>query len=136
MEVVLITILLAVVATIAIPRLNFAGIHVAEVKTTAQAFAGQLRLARSLAIANAGANNQGYNVTIGAGAYSLIDADTLATVKGPIDIPDGIVTSGNTSIGFNPLGESADGNAKATTFRYSTTSAVVTVTPVGGITVN
>ncbi|MFC1762525.1 Tfp pilus assembly protein FimT/FimU [Planctomycetota bacterium] len=135
-ELLLTVALLGIVASIVVPRLNYGAIHIAEVKTTAQAFAGSLRLARSLAVSDAGANGQGYKVTLSSGTYSLINAATSTTVKGPTAVPSGINTSGDSDIQFNRLGESADGSAKSVTFSYDTTSAVVTVTPVGGITAN
>lgn len=135
-ELLLVVAILAVLSSIIVPRLNYGAISSVRVETTAQSFAGMLRLARSLAVSNAGGNDQGYRVTISAGTYSLINANTSATVKGPVTIPTDVSTSGDTTIQFDRLGESSDGNAKSVTFSYDTTSTVVSVTPVGGISTN
>jgi prepilin-type N-terminal cleavage/methylation domain-containing protein len=132
-ELVITVALLAIVVSITIPRLNYGAVRTAEVKTTAQAFAGMLRVARSLAVSDAGGNSQGYQVVIEAGAYSLINADTVTTVKGPVTIPDGISTSGDTEIQFNRLGEMSGGAGKSVTFSSGSTSVTITVTPVGGV---
>ncbi|MCG8696465.1 MAG: prepilin-type N-terminal cleavage/methylation domain-containing protein [Bacteroidales bacterium] len=132
-ELILVVSLLAIITSITVPRLNYGAINNATVKTTAQRFASTLRLARSFEIANSGSNEQGYRVVIDTDSYSLLHATSLATERGPITIPAGVSTSGDTTFQFNRLGESSDGLGKTVTFSNSEVSYVVTMTGVGGI---
>jgi hypothetical protein len=95
-----------------------------------------LRVARSLAVSDAGGNSQGYRVVIESGTYRLVNAATSATVKGRVTIPDGLSSSGDTEIQFNRLGETAGGAGKSVEFSAGSTSVTVTVTPVGGVKVS
>ncbi len=132
-ELLLTMVLLGIVASVALPRMNYSAIHQAQLRTTGQEFGGALRLARCLAVADAGVKSQGYKVLQGSGTYRLTNASTAVTVKGPFVIPSGIQVSGSSEIQFNRLGETSDGLGKSVAFSRQGKRVSVTVTPVGGI---
>ena len=112
---------------------------VVQSKTAAREFANYLKLTKSLAITNSATNNQGYKITLSPGSpytsYSIINADSMATVKGPIDIPTGVTCTGDAEFHFTPLGQLQLGSTITAQFTKSTDTSTVTVTPIGRITV-
>ena len=136
-ELILTVMLLAILAGIAIPRFGWGTIGKVDARTCAREFANYLKLARSLAITNAGSNSKGYKVVLSQYepyTYTLINAETSDVVKGPIDIPQGVERSGDRKFHFTPLGE-LKGNQLTLQFSSSGETTVVSVTPIGRITV-
>ena len=137
-ELVLIVVVLAILASIAIPRMGWGTIGKVEVESTARQFSGYLRLARSLAITHASSNSEGYRVVLSRRqpyTYSLINNDTSEVVKGPIELPEGVSRSGNRTYRFTPLGNLSGSRELSVQFSKDGDTATVTVTPVGRITV-
>lgn len=111
---------------------------VVQSKTAAREFANYLKLTKSLAITNSATNNQGYKITLSPASpytsYTIINADSMATVKGPIDIPTGVTCTGDAEFHFTPLGQLQGGSGLSLQFSKSTNTSTVTVTAIGRIT--
>jgi prepilin-type N-terminal cleavage/methylation domain-containing protein len=136
-ELILTVALLAILVSIAIPRVGWETMGKVQAETSARNFSDHLKLARSLAITHAGANSNGYRVVLSGGftSYSLLNGGTSQIVKGPVEIPDGVICSGDSNFTFTPLGQ-IQGNAALTLqFSKSGDTTAVRVTPVGRITV-
>jgi prepilin-type N-terminal cleavage/methylation domain-containing protein len=137
-ELVLTVAVLAILVSIVIPRIGWGTMGKVQAETAARQFSNYLKLARSLAITHASSNSEGYKVVLSPSqpyTYSLINAGTSETVKGPIDIPEGVTCSGASEFHFTPLGELQDGGTLTLQFSKSGDTTVVSVTPIGRITV-
>jgi len=136
-ELALTVVLLAILASIAIPRAGWGTMGKVQAETAARQFSDYLKLARSLAITHASSNSSGYKVVLSGPytSYSVVNARTLETVKGPIDIPEGVTCSGSSEFHFTPLGQLQGSSTLTLQFTKSGDTTVVTVTAVGRITV-
>lgn len=137
-EFVLTVALLAILVSIAIPRIGWGTMGIVQSETAARQFGNYLKLARSLAITHASSNGEGYKVTLSPSSpytsYSIINADTLSTVKGPIDIPQGVACTGDSEFHFTPLGQLQGGSELTVQFSKSSDTTIVNVTLIGRIT--
>ena len=136
-ELILTVALLAILVSIAIPRIGWDTIGKVQAETSARRFSDYLKLARSLAITHASSNSSGYKVVLSGPltSYSVINAGTSEAVKGPIDIPEGMTCRGNREFHFTPLGRLQGGRTLTLQFTKVDDTTVVTVTPIGRITV-
>jgi prepilin-type N-terminal cleavage/methylation domain-containing protein len=136
-ELLLVVAVLAVMVSITIPRIGWSAMGKVEAKTSAREFSDHLKLARSLAITHASTNSNGYKVVLSGPftSYSLINVATLATVKGPIDIPQGVICSGDSEFMFTPLGQLQGFGTLAVQFSKSGNIFIVTATSVGRVTI-
>ena len=136
-ELILAVAVLAILVSIAIPRIGWDAMGKIQAETAARKFSDYLKLARSLAITHASSNSSGYKVVLSGPftSYSIINAATLATVKGPIEIPEGVTCSGDSEFHFTSLGQLQGGSTLTLQFTNSGDTTVVTVTAVGRITV-
>ena len=135
-ELALTVLLLAILVSIAIPKIGWETMGKVQAETAARQFSDYLKLARSLAITHASSNSSGYKVVLSGPftSYSVINVATSEVVKGPIDIPEGVTCSGASEFHFTPLGQ-LDGGTLTLQFTRSSDTTVVTVTAVGRITV-
>ena len=136
-ELIMVVAVLAILTAIAIPRIGWGTMGKVQVETTARNFSDHLKLARSLAISNAGSNPDGYQVVLTGqfASYSLINVATSGVIKGPFEIPEGVTGAGETTFGFTPLGKLQSGTTKTVQFTKSGNTSIVTVTAIGRITV-
>lgn len=137
-ELIMAVAILAILASIAIPRIGWEAMGKVQVETAAKQFSDYLKLARSLAITHASSNSSGYKVVLSPSqpyTYSLINADTSDVVKGPIALPENVDRSGDRTYQFTPLGNLSVSNELSVQFTKSGDTTIVTVTPVGRITV-
>jgi len=136
-ELALIVVLLAILASIAIPRIGLGTMGKVQAETAARQFSDYLKLTRSLAITHASSNSNGYKAVLSGPftSYSVINAATSEVVKGPIDIPEGVTCSGNSEFHFTPLGQLQGSGTLTLQFTKSGDTMVVSVTPIGRITV-
>jgi prepilin-type N-terminal cleavage/methylation domain-containing protein len=135
-ELILTVLLLAILASIAIPRLGWGTMGNVQAETACRQFSDYLKLARSLAITHAGSNSQGYQVILSPSkpyTYSIINAATSAVVKGPVDLPTGVDRSGDRKYQFTPLGNLSVSRTLSTQFSKVDSIYVVSVTPIGRI---
>ena len=137
-ELLLTVAVLAILAGIAIPRMDWDVLGKVDCQTSARKFGNYLKLARSFAITNAADNTSGYKVVVSGPftSYSIINAGTEEVVKGPIEIPEGVTCTGDGEFAFTTLGELTQGSGTLTLeFSSSGETTVVSVTPIGRITV-
>ena len=137
-ELILTVLILAVLVSIAIPRIGWDVKGRMDSETAAYQFSGHLKLARSLAITHASSNSSGYKVVLSPSqpyTYSLINEDTKGVVKGPIALPKGVDRSGDRTFKFTPLGNLSVSHELEVEFSKSGDTTVISVTPVGKITV-
>ena len=132
-ELVVVIALLAIMAGVVVPRMNFGAVHKAEAQKAALDVAGYLRMARSLALSDAGANASGYKLLLTSTTYDLQKASTSASVKGVQSLPSGVSVSGDTTFHFDRFGELVGGSGKSATFAKDGASHTVYVTAVGGV---
>lgn len=135
-ELILAVVVLAILVSIVIPRIGWGTMGKVQAETAARQFSDYLKLARSLAITHASSNSSGYKVVLSGPftSYSVINAGTSETVKGPIAIPEGVTCSGSSEFHFTPLGQLQGGSTLTLQFTKSGDTTVVTVTAVGRIT--
>lgn len=135
-EVLAVVMILAILASIVVPRAGWGTIGTMESATAGDQFAAWLRLARSMAITHASTNGSGYKVVLSAGSpytsYRIVNADTSANVKAPVSIPDGVTCTGDSEIQFTPLGNVTGGVELSVQFTKNDDTTVVTVAPTGG----
>jgi len=138
-ELVLVAALLGVIAMIAIPRIGGGAADRLAATTTAREIASDMRLARSLAIANAGTNPLGYAVQMTGGSpysgYRIVNLTTSATVSTKT-VAAAVVCTGDGEFRFSALGSlsggsgtalsvSADGRQYALTLAPATASVTI-----------
>jgi prepilin-type N-terminal cleavage/methylation domain-containing protein len=137
-ELAMTVVLLAILVSIAIPRIGWDTMGKVQAETAARQFSDYLKLARSLAITHASSNSKGYKVVLSPSqpyTYSLINADTSDVVKGPVALPEGVDRSGDRTYQFTPLGNLSVSRELSVQFSKSGDTTVVSVTPIGRITV-
>ena len=115
-ELVLVAVLLGVIAMIAIPRFGSDATNRLAAVTTAREIASDMRLARSLAISNAGTTPQGYALQMTGGppysGYRIVNLTTGAPVSTKT-IAGAIVCTGDSEFGFSVLGSLLPGSGTA-----------------------
>ncbi len=137
-ELILAVAVLAILVSIVIPRVGWDTMGKVQAETAARQFSDYLKLARSLAITHASSNSSGYKVVLSPSqpyTYSLINTDTSDVVKGPIAIPEGVDRSGDRTYQFTPLGNLSVSSELSVQFSKAGDTTVVSVTPVGRVTV-
>jgi prepilin-type N-terminal cleavage/methylation domain-containing protein len=136
-ELILAVAVLAILVSIAIPRIGWDTMGKVQAETAARQFSNYLKLARSLAITHASSNSSGYKLVLAGPytSYSVINVKTLETVKGPIEIPEGVTCSGASEFHFTPLGQLQGGSTLTLQFLKLGDTTIVSVTPIGRITV-
>ncbi|MFC1782148.1 Tfp pilus assembly protein FimT/FimU [Planctomycetota bacterium] len=135
-ELILVVLILAILAGIVVPRMGVDVIGKVDAETAAVQFSNYLRVARSLAIANAGTNGQGYKVILEPAepytSYKIVHAETLEDVKEPRKIPQGVICNGDSEFRFTGLGDLAAANQQQVQFTKGQDGSEVTVWPIGG----
>jgi len=136
-ELILTVAVLAILVSIAIPRIGWGTMGKVQAETAARQFSDYLKLARSLAITHASSNSSGYKVVLSGPftSYSVINAATSEVVQGPIEIPAGVTCSGDGEFHFTPLGQLQGGSILTLQFTKSSDTTVVTATSIGRITI-
>ena len=140
-ELILAVAILGIMAGIVIPRMGWATMGKVQAKTAARQFASYLKLTRSLAITNATTNSFGFYIQLSPPggssytSYEIIDFQAMETVKGPIEIPTGVICTGQRYITFTYLGQSTSAQTETVQFSKAGDTTVVSVTPLGRITV-
>lgn len=136
-ELILAVAVLAILVSIAIPRIGWGTMGKIQAETAARQFSDHLKLARSLAITHASSNSSGYKVVLSGPftSYSVINVATSEVVKGPINIPEGVTCSGDDEFYFTPLGQLQGGSTLTLQVTKADDTTVVTATAIGRITV-
>jgi len=137
-ELILVVAVLAILVSIVIPRVGWDAMGKVQAETAARKFSDHLKLARSLAITHASSNSSGYKVVLSPSqpyTYSLINADTSDVIKGPIALPEGVDRRGDRTYQFTPLGNLSVSRELEVEFSKAGDTTVVSVTPIGRITI-
>jgi type II secretory pathway pseudopilin PulG len=137
-ELILIAALIAILASIVVPRAGWSAMDKVQAEITGRQFSNYLKLARSLAITHASSNSLGYKVVLSPSqpyTYSLSNVATSEVIKGPIALPEGVSRSGDRTYQFTPLGNLSVTRILEVSFSKGGDTSVVSVTPIGKITV-
>jgi Tfp pilus assembly protein FimT len=114
-ELTFIILVLAVMAYVAVPRLQFAGLYRQQADTVARNLVTDLRLTRTLAISYAASNVEGYGLSMNGTApgpytgYEIINLDTSDIVDSRT-IDSKITCTGGNDFRFGPLGNLLNGS--------------------------
>ena len=104
-ELIIIVAMLAVLAFIAIPRLQFSTLYRKQADTVARKIVTDLRRTRQLAISNAVTNSSGYALNITSSTtYEIVDGNGAPIPNGTFSIDPPVSCSGGTNFRFGPLG--------------------------------
>jgi len=105
-ELLIVVTLIGVMTFIAVPRMGFSLITGSKAQTNAQKIAAAIRYARSLAIANAATNQQGFAFNMTGSPYSGFEIVNLATsdVNETGSIDPQVSCTGANDFRFGPLG--------------------------------
>jgi general secretion pathway protein G len=131
-ELVIVVLIIGVMAYVAVPRMDFSIITSSRAQTNAQKIAAAIRETRSLAIANAATNSQGFTLNMtGSGSYTGYQIVNLATsdVNETGSTAQGVSCTGANDFKFGPLGnrltdtDSLTVSAGGKTFSVSVISA-------------
>jgi Tfp pilus assembly protein FimT len=105
-ELLIVVLLIGIMTFIAVPRMGFSIITGGKAQTTAQRVAAAIRHTRSLAIANAAINNQGFTLNIAGSSnpcYTIVDVNTGRVVETG-SIASDVNCTGADDFQFGPLG--------------------------------
>ena len=106
-EMILVGVLLAIMAVIAVPRFNFAGVAKYKAENVARKIVTDLRRTRLMAIADAPNNNKGFEFNLVGSdpftGYDIVNVDTGETVESHTTDSDVIIT-GDSKFRFGPQG--------------------------------
>ncbi len=112
-EVITVVLILAILACVAVPRLNLAAVTGITADTVVQRMVTDLRRTRADAILHAARNPTGFALVMTGGGpyrgYRIVDLRDSAIVQA-VDIPAGIRCSGGRRFEFGPLGNLRSGS--------------------------
>jgi prepilin-type N-terminal cleavage/methylation domain-containing protein len=112
-EVITVVLILAVLACIAVPRLQFAAVHQKNADTTARRIVTDLRRTRSHAILYAKDKPQGFALKMTGSTpytgYQIIDLSDLSIVDSQT-IDSSVTCTGDSQFEFGPLGNLNEGS--------------------------
>jgi Tfp pilus assembly protein FimT len=136
-ELVIVVLVVAVLACVAVPRLQFATVHGVEADVVVRKLATDLRRARAAAILNAAENPEGYAVVMSGSAdgyagyevVNLQDSDVLTVY----DIPANVCCSGGRRFEFGPLGGLKEGSDTQLQVSSGNRASAITVVPATGM---
>ncbi len=135
-ELVVVVAILAAMAWIAVPRLNFGLVQDRQAEITAWRIATVLRRTRSMAICDAATNSKGFLLRIRqtgpATWYEIVDQDSQDVVVSE-DLDSDIALAGRTLFEFSPLGALKEANAPELTVSGDGRAFVVRVVPPTGM---
>lgn len=105
-ELLIVVVLIGVMTFVAVPRMGFSLITGSKAQTNAQKIAAAIRYARSLAIADAATNNQGFSLNMTGSPYTGFQIVNLKTsdVNETGSIASGVSCTGANDFRFGPLG--------------------------------
>ena len=106
-ELIIVVMFIGILAAISVPRMDFAIISKQKVDTVAQKIVADLRRTRQLAISDAAANSQGFEMNMTGSApysgYEINNLDTHQTVD-TLTIDSDISCTGHKDFNFGPMG--------------------------------
>ncbi|UCG60177.1 MAG: hypothetical protein JSU70_11760 [Phycisphaerales bacterium] len=135
-EMILVVVILAALALVVVPRLQFGAQHRLEAEGVARKIVADLRLTRRLAISDAATNSKGFKLTmVGPGPYTgyeIENADTSETLASHT-IDARVTCYGDNKFGFGPLGNISDQGHTQLTVSAEGRTFTITIVPATGI---
>jgi prepilin-type N-terminal cleavage/methylation domain-containing protein len=137
-EMIVVGVILAIIATVAVPRFNFAGVAKHKVEVTAKKIVTDLRRARQMAISDAANNTKGFELTmLGAGPYTsyrIENQDTHEIVDSHT-IDSDVTVSGDSIFRFGPQGNlTVSGHTQITVSAQGKTLTITVIVATGSVT--
>jgi len=131
-----VSVIVSVMAAIAVPRFNLSAVHKQSVDTTAKKIVTDLRRTRMMAIADAAGNTSGFELKmLGSSpyaSYEINNIDTSATIDThPIDSQ--VSCTNGSTFQFGPLGDLIGGSDNTFTVSASGRSFTITITSATGM---
>lgn len=130
-ELLVVVAIAGILATVAIPRLQFGAVYRSRGEAAAWKIVTDLRRTRSLAIANAAANPDGYALNVQNSSYEIVDEGTQ-TVVDSHTLDSNVTHVGQQSFRFNSLGALESGSDTSVTFSASDKTFAIIVVPATG----
>ncbi len=131
-----VVVLLAIIAAVAVPRLNFSATSKLEADTVARKIVTDLRRTRRLAISDAASNTTGFALNMtGSSPYTGYDIENLSTAE-TVDshtIDPDLDCSGGADFQFGPLGNLKAGSDTQLTISASGKTFTITITTATGL---
>ena len=134
-EAIIVVTFVAVIAAIAVPRLNFAAISKQRAQCLARKIVADLHRTRRLAIVHAAANPDGYALIMLGSApytsYEIVNLDSVST-EDSHQIEPQVSCQGGASFEFGPLGNLLDGSDTQLTVSAEGKTFTITIVPATG----
>jgi len=108
-ECITVVLILSALAFIAVPRLSWGAVSVAQTDAAVRQLATDLRRTRMYAIAHAADNPTGYALVMSDSGYQIVDLHDSAIVASD-DMPAQVRCTGRRSFEFGPLGNLTEGS--------------------------
>lgn len=135
-ELIIAVMFVAILAVIAVPRLNFSLTAEKDAQATAKKIATDLRRTRQLAISDAVNNTAGYRLRFNGSSpyssYDIVNIDTSAVVDSHT-IPSGVSCTTGSDFRFGPMGNLLGGSSSRIDVSGSGMSLTLTVTTATGM---
>jgi len=136
-ELVVVVLVVAVLACIAVPRLQFATVHRANADIMARTLATDLRRARAAAILYAAENTDGFAVVMNGApdrytGYEIVNLKDSDVLKHH-EIPAAVCCSGGGRFEFGPLGNLKEGSDTQLQVSSEGRTSTITVVPATGM---
>jgi len=132
-ELIIIVAMLAALAFIAIPRLQFPTLYRKQADTVARKIVTDLRRARQLAISNAATDPNGYALKRTGSTCEIQDGNGVTIPNGTFTIDSKISCSGGTNFRFGRLGNLTVYDSNQLTVSAQGRNFVIGVTPATGM---
>jgi len=134
-ELIIVVAIIGIMAVVAVPRLNYAVISKQKADTIARKIVTDLRRTRSLAIADAASNSEGYELKmVGAAPYTTYEienSDTGETVDSHT-IDSNVSCTGDNTFEFGPLGNLKAGSGSELSVSADGKTYTITIVPATG----
>jgi len=134
-EMTLVVLFIAIMAVIAVPKLQFGSLHRQQADTIARGLVTDFRLTRILAINNAATNVDGFSLNMTGtepySGYDIINLDTDEVVES-YTIPSEIQCTGGNDFRFGPLGNLLNGSDNQIDVSAAGRSFTITVVSANG----
>jgi len=111
-ELVVVVMILGVLATIALPRLQFRAVHQKKLAAAAHKLTADLRRARSMALRDAATNSNGFEIKRTGNPWTGYEILALPnTTVDTVTFDSGITVTGDNKYDFGPLGNLTTGGS-------------------------
>ena len=132
-ELLIVVAIIGVMALVAVPRMGFSLISGGKAQATAQTLASAIRYTRTLALANAATNTQGFSLNMTGSPYTGFQIVNLQTsdVNQTGSITSGVSCTGDSQFPFGPYGNRTAGTGGLTVSAGGKTYTITVVSATG-----